>query len=252
MLKKRALPTVDTAVVVGGAVVMLSSLAPLFPRPPPDEDDAEADDDADLGRGVGGLVEVDDLTESPVPVLLLIGIESPVPLLLLIGTADLIDSLVPLLLLIGDLIDSLVPLLILFPSPLLLKLLLLSNATSIAAAPVTIAGGGITLPPLPVATEFIAGEGDLMGEADLIGADDLIGEDDLIGAGEDDLIGLAILVLVLVVVGRSPLPFERDPTFFGLVTTGVAVPLNTSSKLAPPPTCCCCAIPPPRLTLGGG
>jgi len=241
MLKKRALPTVDTAVVVGGAVVMLSSLAPLFPRPPPDEDDAEADDDADLGRGVGGLVEVDDLTESPVPVLLLIGIESPVPLLLLIGTADLIDSLVPLLLLIGDLIDSLVPLLILFPSPLLLKLLLLSNATSIAAAPVTIAGGGITLP-----------EGDLMGEADLIGADDLIGEDDLIGAGEDDLIGLAILVLVLVVVGRSPLPFERDPTFFGLVTTGVAVPLNTSSKLAPPPTCCCCAIPPPRLTLGGG
>ena len=240
----------DTAVVVGGAVVMLSSLAPLFPRPPPDEDDAEADDDADLGRGVGGLVEVDDLTESPVPVLLLIGIESPVPLLLLIGTADLIDSLVPLLLLIGDLIYSLVPLLLLFPSPLLLKLLLLSNATSIAAAPVTIAGGGITLPPLPVAPGFIAGEGDLMGEADLIGTDDLMGEADLIGAGEDDLIGLAILVLA---IGRSPLPFEREPTFFGLVTTGVAVPFNTSSKLAPPPTCCCCcAIPPPRLVLGCG
>ena len=156
MLKKRALPTEATAKDVGGVVEMLSSLAPLFPKPPLD---AEEVDDADLiGRGVGGLllVEAADLIE-----------ESPVPVLLLIGT----ESLVPLLLIVSDLIDSLVPVLLLLPSPL--KLLLLSNATSTEAASDTMAGWGILLPL--VAPEFIAGEGDL------------------IGAGDDDLIGLGIV-----------------------------------------------------------
>ena len=183
MLKKRALPTEATAVEDVGVVDILSSLAPLFPRPPVlllVLDAAEEVDDADLMvRGVGGLllllVEEDaaDLIESPVPVLLLNGCDA----------AAVEESLVPLRLLMGDLIDildSLVPVRLLFPPSLVLKLLLLSNATSTAAVPDdTIAG---------VAPEFIA--------------------------GDEDLIGLAIVLLLVVVVdtggGTPPLPFARD------------------------------------------